>query len=681
MKNGRKKFVHLLLGLLIGGVFLGSYGSGVKAEVTTTSFKTEYEVEAAADGYYILQDPVSGQFGLYDGAGDEVIACEYDEMYFPKDSVQYDYLLVKQGSNWGVLDYKGKTLIDLKYDSIDAYDDGNTVAAAYDGNVTEVFNIKGKQIGTLHGEYEVLSDDYFKSDEDIKTLKDSVILTYADEQLLFSKKDSDVETANVEKIGKQIIADYNVGSSDDEDVSDELYGKINTYRYLKVFDESGEQTLKITPDETWTEEEDEEVSGGIRMEKVISDHSVEIRLMGYKENYLTIYDIEDQSYSELFRNIGKFYDGKAFAVDDDSELHIIDEKGNILTQDPIEIDDYERLGLKQFKNDPFAIFKNEDEDEKEYRLYSLNTSSALDTVFSTVTFKRDSDNNEICKGYPLVSNEDNEYVILNKDGSPLFDYGEFNKEDLVNHTLYSDSCICVVVDEGGKNAVYAYITNEKEKNAILSSPFMIAVVAAIVVLLLLIITLIVLLRKKAKARAEKQRTMAKRRQLQEQANRRKERNQKNGVGRGPNKFVRETAPPEVEETVRMGEPDVIKAYEKAKNTPPKRPEPFYGSVHCLAGEFAGAKIVLSENEWLRIGRDETENDLIIHNSKVSRKHCAITYDHKMGYYQVIDYSRNGVYLESGARLASSQKSIVKEGSVLFLGNDQTVIKLGEKPKV
>lgn len=680
MKNEFKRHIRIAMSLFAAIIFMGIYCSSLEAKVKTVSFKTEYEVTAAADEYYILKDPVSGKYGLYDGNGDEVIACEYDEMYFPKDSVAYDYLLVKQGSNWGVLDYKGKTLIDLKYDSIDVYSDDNTVAAAYDGNVTEIFNIKGKQIGTLHGQYTVISDDFFKSDQDIKTLKDSVILTFADEQLLFTKKDSDVSVAHVEKIGKQIIADYNADSGEDSKESYEQYGKMNTYRYLKVFDESGEQILKITPHEDWTKDEDEEVTGGIRLDRVVSQHSAVIRLMGYKKDHLTIYDIEDKSYSDLYRNIGEFYDGKAFAVDEDEDLHIINEKGEILTNDPISIDDYERLGLKKYKNDPFAIFKNEDNDETDYRLYSLQNSSALDTVFSTVTFKRDSDNNEICEGYPLVSDENQEYVILDRDGSALFDYGEFDKEDLVNHTIYSDSCVCVVIDEGGKNAVYAYITNEKDENSIKSSPFMLAVIGAIVVLLLLIVTLIVLLKKKAKARAERQKTIQKRRQLQEEADKRKIRNQNSGFGKGANKFSREPLNQEVTQTVRMEEPDVMKASRRPQPEPLKKPTAFYGSIHCLAGEFAGAKISLGENEWIRIGRDESENDFIINNSKVSRKHCAITYDHKMRCYVVIDYSRNGVYLEDGTKLAQNQKTVVNEGSVLFLGNDQTVIKLGESPK-
>lgn len=678
MEKGFKKNVHILLGIFAAAMILGMYQSSLFAQVKTATFKTEFEVTEAADGYYILKDPVSGLFGLYDGNGDEVIACEYDEMYFPEDSVGYDYLLVKQGSNWGVLDYKGKTLIDLKYDSIDAYDNGNTVAAAYDGNVTEVFNSKGKQIGTLHGEYSVISDDLFKSEEDIKTLKDSVVLNFEKEQLLFTKKGTDVKVANAEKIGKNIIADFNVGSSDNENVSDEKYGKINTYRYLKVFDESGEQILKITPDEAWTEDEDEEVRGGIRLDRVISDHCVVVRLMGYKKDHLTIYDTEAKEFSSLYMNIGKFYDGKAFAVDEDEELHIINESGKIVSDDPVSIDDYERLGLKKYKNDPFAIFKEKDEDET-YRLYSLKSSSPLDTVFLTVTFKRDSDNNEICEGYPLVSNEDKEYVILDLDGSPLFNYGEFDKEDLVNRTIYSDSCVCVVVDEGGKNCVYSYITNESDKESIFSQPFMLAVIGAIVVLLLLIITIIVLLSKKAKARAQERRTFEKRRQLQEEAQKKKERNRNSGLGKGANKFSREPARQDLENTVKLEEPDVIKAALKEDSRPTGQKNVFYGSIHCLAGEFAGAKIALSKDEWIRIGRDENENDLILNNSKVSRKHCAITYDYKTGHYLVIDYSRNGVYLENGTKLVQNQKSIVKEGSVLFLGNDQTVIKLGNNP--
>ena len=103
-----------------------------------------------------------------------------------------------------------------------------------------------------------------------------------------------------------------------------------------------------------------------------------------------------------------------------------------------------------------------------------------------------------------------------------------------------------------------------------------------------------------------------------------------------------------------------------------------GYLKGIKGEYAGALIRIKSGESLRIGRSHEGNDLIINNSKVSRRHCVITYNGAQRTYNVVDYSSNGVYLVGGKRLPRNMDVVLQEGTVLCIGSEETLFELGNR---
>lgn len=721
VKN-RRNYIRILgasLLLMILMFPLVKVSAAQEEGIQIIEFKTQYKVTAAADGYFIIQDS-NEKYGLLNRKGEVVVEPEYDDMQFPEDAIAYDYLLVKKGSNWGVLDYKGKILVDTVYDSVDVCRDGYKVMAAYDGNRTHIFNDKGSKIGELLGEYTIINDEVFKGSSDLKSRKDKAILSFQNSKLYFTKKGTDVQVANIYPLGKNIVADYNVGSNNDKAL-DEMYGKVSTYRYIKVYDQSGKSIEDITPDPNWSQSEKEVVRGGVRIDRVISDHSLIVRLMGYRNDYLSIYSIKSHQYSQMFRNISDFYDGKAFAADENGDLFIIDEEGNFLSSKKIDMGDYERLGIKTFKHEPFAIFKSK-EKEPLYKLYSLLNKLSLDTVFSTVTFKRNENNEEICHGFPLVSNENGEYTILNHKGVAFFPYGTYEKKLISNNTLYALNCITIVShdQDGGDYNVTAYYTGEGEKHNLFETPVLMYSLFGAIVLLIVLLALAFILKNKSDAKnkalveSEKKKILenkAFKRRLMEPGNDVEDEeevdepddetldrifsNLEEDYVYGDEKDSEEeallkgdtTVLPDLSEVTFRPESEIdeeddedviqemIEVPETVHSDELLTQEDFFGKIKCIEGAYIGAEISLCNHEWLRIGRDDSENDLVMPSRKVSRKHCAVSYDAENKQYLVIDYSRNGVYTETGKRLHQNNQSIVKAGTRLYIGNNETIIEL------
>lgn len=63
-------------------------------------------------------------------------------MEFPEDTIQYQYIKVKQNKNWGIVDYDENILVPLNFEKVSEYSNGNTIAAGYNGNTTYLYDLK-----------------------------------------------------------------------------------------------------------------------------------------------------------------------------------------------------------------------------------------------------------------------------------------------------------------------------------------------------------------------------------------------------------------------------------------------------------------------------------------------------------------------------------------------------------
>lgn len=104
-------------------------------------------------------------------------------------------------------------------------------------------------------------------------------------------------------------------------------------------------------------------------------------------------------------------------------------------------------------------------------------------------------------------------------------------------------------------------------------------------------------------------------------------------------------------------------------------DPSKSGIMCLAGEYQGVSVPMEDGATITIGRDASCCNLVISGSKISRKHCQITYEKARNKYMVTDFSTNGTYIKDGTRLVKERSMELDPGTVLTLGNDANSFRL------
>lgn len=472
-------------------------------------FETEYQVVAGANGYFIAKNQ-KGEYGLLDSEGEKAVGFDYSEMEFPEDTIQYQYIKVKQNKNWGIVDYDENILVPLNFEKVSEYSNGNTIAAGYNGNTTYLYDLKGKEQKkqlTGSGSYSVISDTVFWGKEDIRNEKDNTLVKLEENKLLDKKKNS-----LVVKVGDTHYAVQRYTT--------QLTGNLETDQNIEVY-EKDEKTQDILPEEEWVKDKDSTVKGSLKLIKAVSDKNI-IADMQMDDGFKVIYNIEDGQSTSKYKSIGEFRDGKAFAVDMDNNIKIIDTSGKAINKNDIEVADYKEntdslksgtmteSELEKEKNQDIkkegqtSFLKFENEKKDRFKLYSLTKEDVIKGTWKDVKF--------VGNDFVLLQNEDDKYGVIDKDGKTVVEFGKFSKDELLNAS-YCNSGITVVKQNGNKNDVYYYQTAKEVKKSFFEANKKIILFAGIgVAILLVILCVIIALKKKAAAKAEEQRQQEKRQQ-------------------------------------------------------------------------------------------------------------------------------------------------------------------------
>ncbi len=656
MKSVKRAGVILMTVILGAGILAPQNVMAEEEEETSYHFELEkgYTVVAGADNYFIVKDS-QGKYGLLDREGHESIEYSYLDMRFSADPDEYDYVIAKQGDNWGILSYDENKLVPFDYETVYPYENDNTAAAGYNGNETHIYNMEGKQNKhALTGNYQVLSDSYYLSDTDIKNEKDKVILNLADKKLSKEVKEDDKTKTeyNIQKIGQYIAAQYYCDETDEKDDKN-VYGKLRTDTYVKIYD-GDSQKIAVTPDEEWSDSKSETVNGKMELDRVLSDTTFSVKVTMGDETFYSIYNIEEENFSRKFKAIGSFIDGRAFAEDSDGSVQIINEKGKFLTDDEVSISKY-----KIQKDDisgnalSYLVFKKGD---SKYKLYSLKKGKALDEVYSDVIVK---DN-----GYVVLKDDNDQYGVMDREGNICIPFGEFKKGDLTGDgtAFYSKNCATIVVDSGGI-IVYAYPmgTAEVKKSFFEEHRMQILICIAAGILLIILIILLITRRRKKKERQEEEIRLAK---LREEAEKKKHRQE----------MERQRAERIRQDQLRSDSGQ--KAGVSSAGHMPKNNNTGY--IKGLRGEYQGARFSIPQGMTVRIGRSKDSNNLVINNVKISRNHCTITYDESRRKYYVTDTSSNGVYIVGQGRIEKGKPVALDVGTEICIGNEENVFQLGRK---
>lgn len=103
----------------------------------------------------------------------------------------------------------------------------------------------------------------------------------------------------------------------------------------------------------------------------------------------------------------------------------------------------------------------------------------------------------------------------------------------------------------------------------------------------------------------------------------------------------------------------------------------YGSVQFFLEPYNGNIIELKNynGQTIKVGRSDTNSDIVINNNKLSRIHCLICFDKELQLYKVKDISMNGVFIFNGNRLEFGKENIVPRQTMLYLVEEKNCLKL------
>lgn len=121
--------------------------------------------------------------------------------------------------------------------------------------------------------------------------------------------------------------------------------------------------------------------------------------------------------------------------------------------------------------------------------------------------------------------------------------------------------------------------------------------------------------------------------------------------------------------------DVLPPIYKNENIPPRSQWDKGAYLLVLSGEKEGKRIPVLIGQELLIGREREKCQLVFEKeSRVSRRHCAVSYDAKKNVFFILDLSTNGTYLVKGRfKLPHNQYYQILPGERFYIGSPDNVI--------
>lgn len=129
-------------------------------KIDKLSFVTEYKIEDAKDGYFIVSKLDGKLYGLIDSKGKEVIPLEYDNINFP-ESKKANAVIVKTEGKMGLYDYKGKEILPLEYEEILNHGANSNLYLVQKKSVQSLVDLTGKERKRLSGNYDAVINNTF----------------------------------------------------------------------------------------------------------------------------------------------------------------------------------------------------------------------------------------------------------------------------------------------------------------------------------------------------------------------------------------------------------------------------------------------------------------------------------------------------------------------------------------
>lgn len=389
----------------------------------STGFSTEYQVENAKDGYFIVSKLDGALFGVLDSYGNEVIPVEYDYISFP-DSEKAQAFIVKMEGKMGILNYAGETILPIEYDNINNPEVKGTLYLAEKEGIQSIIKLDGTVYKELSGNYNDLIADKFLVIGGGPAYEEAYGL---DEQVLFS---GSISEAN----GKYV------------------YGLDTVNGYLGVCD-FGTSTMALMDSEgnttmTFPFAQESDTYGmmkDIGFKNLVSiqyDSNGSLAVPHYKLIDIKNNTVVDKVYNKITGN-----SEAAFALNINSDagtssVDIYDSDGQI-----VKTVDFDSNSVGIEMDNPLIKVKYGDT----YRFYNSKGDEVSDERYLEA---------EPVHDYWMVQNLDGEYGLMDPDGKMCINFGQIGKESYQGKewedTYVFEDIFCIVTESSDGSDVWLF---------------------------------------------------------------------------------------------------------------------------------------------------------------------------------------------------------------------------------
>ena len=164
-----------------------------ETDVVSSGFSTEYTVEDAKDGYFIVSLYDGVVCALLDSYGNEVIPFgQIALMSFPESEVA-EAVIIKNGDKVGLLDYEGNEILPMEYSMISNYGKQSKLYLVEKNGVQSIVELDGTIQKELSGIYTGLVGDAFLIQAETTGINSSGMLA------------DNIYNLNEEKIGSGLV--------------------------------------------------------------------------------------------------------------------------------------------------------------------------------------------------------------------------------------------------------------------------------------------------------------------------------------------------------------------------------------------------------------------------------------------------------------------------------------------
>lgn len=392
--------------------------SGEEAIQKSTGFSTEYTVEDAKDGYFIVSKLDGSLYGLLDSYGSEILSLEFDDISFP-ESDEAKAVIVKTEGKMGLYDYEGKEILPVEYENISNYGSNSKYYLVQKDSVQSLMGLEGTLEKVLQGTYDAVLSNAFlalRVSPEIDAYSAQAVYDL-EERLLYECKYSKADKTEYDDI---LSMDNVNGVLKLSSKSPEIYSSL--------MDDSGEILFTTTD----ISKSDWAING------LQNDNIFRISGENQKVYNLATGKTEDHGY----KNIVRADETTILASTEGGNVDVYNMGGELeeslsLAAEGLRIVDGSSLIIAQYG--------------ETYRIYDKGGNPLSDERYLDV---------ESVENYWMLQNLDGEYGLMDNTGNIRVQFGAMGKESYDGkewkETYVFDDTFCIVTESGEGSNIWLF---------------------------------------------------------------------------------------------------------------------------------------------------------------------------------------------------------------------------------